>query len=101
MPLLDIIGVDACRRSFCLAFAFLNREIEDDYDWALGHLREVYEQSNIRLPSIIITDCYTVCMNAISTNFPLLALLLCLWHVNKAVLRNCQPLITVQDSPEA
>jgi hypothetical protein len=31
MPLLDIIGVDACQRSFCIAFAFLSGEAEEDY----------------------------------------------------------------------
>lgn len=35
MPLLDMIGVDACQQSFCIAFAFLSGEKEEDYTWAL------------------------------------------------------------------
>ena len=31
MPFLDIIGVDTTERSFCIAFAFLSGEIEEDY----------------------------------------------------------------------
>ena len=31
MPLLNIIGVDACQQSFCIAFAFLSGENEEDY----------------------------------------------------------------------
>ena len=31
MPLLDMIGVDAAQRSFCIAFAFLSGETEEDY----------------------------------------------------------------------
>ena len=31
MPLLDMIGVDATGRSFCIAFAFLSGETEEDY----------------------------------------------------------------------
>lgn len=31
MPLLDMIGVDVCQRSFCIAFAFLRGEAEEDY----------------------------------------------------------------------
>jgi hypothetical protein len=31
MPLLDMIGVDACNKSFCIAFAFLPGEQEEDY----------------------------------------------------------------------
>jgi hypothetical protein len=35
MPLLDMIGVDACQRSFYIAFTFLIGEEDDDYAWAL------------------------------------------------------------------
>lgn len=91
MPLLDIIGVDACRRSFCIAFAFLSNETEQDYLWALERLRSLYEACNSRLPSVILTDRCLACMNAASACFPGAASLLCLWHANKAVLRYCQP----------
>jgi hypothetical protein len=43
MPLLDIVGVDACQRSFCIAFAFLSGEEETDYIWALDRLHSMYE----------------------------------------------------------
>jgi hypothetical protein len=32
MPLLNAIGVDACQRSFCIAFAFLSSKEESDYN---------------------------------------------------------------------
>ncbi|KAL9570045.1 hypothetical protein ACKAV7_006108 [Fusarium commune] len=38
MPLLNAIGVDACQRSFCIAFAFLSGEEEADYQWVLIRL---------------------------------------------------------------
>ncbi|KAK7586284.1 hypothetical protein V3481_009030 [Fusarium oxysporum f. sp. vasinfectum] len=41
MPLLDMIGVDACQRFFCIAFAFLNGEAEQDFIWALDRLRSL------------------------------------------------------------
>ncbi|KAJ0130993.1 Uncharacterized protein HZ326_25909 [Fusarium oxysporum f. sp. albedinis] len=41
MPLLDLIGVDSCQRSFCVAFAFLSGECEEDYFWALDRLQSV------------------------------------------------------------
>jgi hypothetical protein len=34
MPLLDIVEVDACQRSFCVACAFISGESEEDYTWA-------------------------------------------------------------------
>jgi len=56
MPLLNIIGVDACGRSFCVAFAFLSGETEKDIAWALRRLRLFYDEPQSRLPSVILTD---------------------------------------------
>ena len=64
MPLLDIIGVDACQRSFCVGFVFLSGETEADYGWALEWLRSLYEDCGIRFPSVILTDRCLACMNA-------------------------------------
>lgn len=91
MPLLDIVGVDACQRSFCIAFAFLSGEEETDYIWALDRLRSMHEACGARLPSVILTDRCLACMNAVSHCFPTAVSLLCLWHANKAVLRYCLP----------
>jgi antitoxin component HigA of HigAB toxin-antitoxin module len=87
MPLLDMVGVDSCQRSFCIAFAFLSGESEEDYSWALQHLRSLYQND---LPSIILTDRWLAAMNAAATWFPLSKGLLCLWHVNKAVQQHCR-----------
>jgi len=102
MPLLDMIGVDACQRSFCIAFAFLSGETEKDYIWALDRLRSMYELCGTRLPSVILTDRCIACLNAVSHSFPSSISLLCLWHANKAVLRYCQPtFVRHQQGPEA
>lgn len=101
MPLLDIVGVDACQRSFCIAFAFLSGEEEKDYIWALDRLRSMYEACGARLPSVILTDRCLACMNAVLRCFPAAVSLLCLWHANKAVLRYCQPSFMRQnDAPQ-
>ena len=91
MPLLDMVGVDASQRSFCIAFAFLSGEEEANYVWALERLRSLYEVCGAKLPSVILTDRCLACMNAIQICFPQAASLLCIWHVNKAVLRHCLP----------
>jgi len=90
MPLLDMIGVDATQRSFCIAFAFLSGETEEDYTWALERLKSLYEQCNATLPSVILTDRCLAVMNAASALFPAATTLLCIWHVNKAILTRCQ-----------
>ncbi|SCO92838.1 uncharacterized protein FRV6_16966 [Fusarium oxysporum] len=53
MPLLDLIGVDSCQRSFCVAFAFLSGECEEDYFWALDRFQSLmYECCRYLLPII-------------------------------------------------
>ncbi|KAJ6788687.1 hypothetical protein PWT90_07147 [Aphanocladium album] len=95
MPLLDMVGVDACERSFCIAFAFLSGETEEDYSWALQHLRSLYRRD---LPSIVLTDRCLAAMNAAATWFPSSGGLLCTWHVNKAVLQYCRPAFLAEGS---
>jgi hypothetical protein len=90
MPLLDMVGVDAAQRSFCIAFAFLSGEAEDDYIWALERLKSLYQQCNASLPSIILTDRCLAVINAATTIFPSTTTLICIWHANKAVLARCQ-----------
>ena len=97
MPLLDMIGIDACQRSFCIAFAFLSGETETDYIWALSRLKSLYGQCDAALPSIILTDRCLACINASSTLFLSSTILICIWHANKAVLTRCQPAFSASE----
>ncbi|KJK73860.1 hypothetical protein H634G_10866 [Metarhizium anisopliae BRIP 53293] len=97
MPLLDMVGVDACQRTFCIAFAFLSGETEDDYYWVLDRLKSMYETIHVRLPAVILTDRCLACINAATQVFPIAASLLCLWHANKAVLSHCLPIFAAQE----
>ncbi|KAL2885279.1 mutator-like element transposase [Ceratocystis lukuohia] len=102
MPLLEMIGVNSSQKSFYIAFAFLSGETEDDYLWALQHLKSLYQQE---LPSVVLTDRCQAILNAVPIHFPSAAALLCLWHANKAVLQHCQPAFGLMrnespDSPE-
>jgi len=91
MPLLDMIGVGAAQRSFCIAFAFLSGELEEGYTWAIEQLRSIYKQCKATIPSVILTGCCLAIMNTASALFPSATMLLCLWHANKAVIVRCQP----------
>ena len=48
MPLLDVIGVEACQRSLCVAFSFLGSGTEGDYIWALDRLNMLFESRNVK-----------------------------------------------------
>jgi len=84
------ITLDVCQRSFCIGFAFLSGESENDFFWAFNRLKSLYIAGNARFPSIILTDRSLAYMNAVATYFPSSTLLLCRWHANKAVLAQCQ-----------
>jgi hypothetical protein len=70
MPLLNMININACQQSFCIAFAFLNSEAKQDFIWALDRLRSLYKLCNTRFPSIILTDRNKAYMNAVESCFP-------------------------------
>jgi hypothetical protein len=91
MPLLDMVGVDAAGRSFCIAFAFLSGEAEADFTWALDRLKSLYQSSNTPLPSVILTDRCLAAINTCTALFPDATTLICVWHANKAVLAKCKP----------
>ncbi|OAQ59789.1 mutator-like element transposase [Purpureocillium lilacinum] len=100
MPLLDMIGVDAYQRSFCIAFAFLSGEAEEDFIWALDRLRSMYDMCGASYPSVVLTDRCLACMNAVAHCFPGSISLLCLWHANKAVLASCRPAFVRREGDE-
>ncbi|XP_071696399.1 protein FAR-RED IMPAIRED RESPONSE 1-like [Rutidosis leptorrhynchoides] len=88
MPLLDIIGVSCFNTSFYSGFAFLEREDEESYIWALNAFKKILGSEN--QPSVIMTDRELALMNAISKVFPAATNLLCVWHIEKNVLANCK-----------
>nr|KAJ0202453.1 hypothetical protein LSAT_V11C600311600 [Lactuca sativa] len=67
MPLLDIIGVSCFNTSFYSGFAFLEKEDEDSYIWALSAFQMILENCD---PSVIMTDRELALMNAIKMVFP-------------------------------
>ncbi|KJZ70430.1 hypothetical protein HIM_10168 [Hirsutella minnesotensis 3608] len=99
MPLLDMVGDDSCGRTFCIAFAFLSNEAEEDYFWALDRLGSIYELFGASYPSVIVTDRCLACMNAVARCFPASAALLCRWHANMAVTAYCKPAFINKEDP--
>ncbi|CAG8768119.1 15070_t:CDS:2, partial [Funneliformis caledonium] len=60
-----------------------------DYQWALTHVARLFD--GISRPSVIVTDRELALMNAFEIIFSDSANLLCLWHINKNILKNCKP----------
>ncbi|XP_021770208.1 protein FAR1-RELATED SEQUENCE 5-like isoform X3 [Chenopodium quinoa] len=89
MPLLDIVGVTSFNTSFFCGFAFLFKEEESDYVWALQKFGKILGYD--KQPSVIVTDRELALMNAIKVVFPNTCNLLCVWHIEKNILAKCKP----------
>ncbi|XP_078149520.1 protein FAR1-RELATED SEQUENCE 5-like [Carex rostrata] len=87
MPLLDIIGISSFNTSFYSGFAFLKRESEEDYIWALKRFSKIMGEKK---PCVIITDREFALINAIKIVFPECKHLLCVWHIEKNILMKCK-----------
>ena len=97
MPLLIIMGHTALGTSFCIGFAFLEKEEEEDFTWVMEHLKALYRHLGLKDPEVIVTDRDLALMNAIATVFASSANLLCVWHVNTNVLKNCKPAFDTEE----
>jgi hypothetical protein len=81
MPLLNIVGITSTYQTFNASFALLPDELESSYVWALSQFRSIV------VPAAIATDREIALMNAIKHVFPQCANILCIWHINKNVLK--------------
>jgi hypothetical protein len=89
LPLLNVVATTCANTSFTVAFAFLAREKEVDYLWAMQSLKAIMGED---LPvATVLTDNEKGLRNALSTTFPEWNQLLCIWHINKNIVTNCKP----------
>ena len=86
MPLLNIIGVDSFNHNFYAAFAFINHEKQEDYNWAVS----CFVSLLARPPEVIVTDRELALMNALRDQLPSTKNLICVWHIHKNVAKNCK-----------
>jgi MULE transposase domain len=89
IPLVNVVGVTATNASFVIGQAFLTFEAEEDYYWLLKELQDIRNEAQLPPPSAIITDMAGGLHNACKRVFPDVPLMLCIWHINKNVLKYC------------
>ena len=89
MPLLIIMSHTALGTSFYIGFAFLEEE-EEDFKWVIQQLKALYASLGLKDPAVVITDRDLGLMNALKNEYPDVYHLLCIWHINKNVLKNCK-----------
>ncbi|GKB54663.1 FAR1-related sequence 5-like protein [Tanacetum coccineum] len=89
MPFLEIIGVSSTNLTFYVAFAFLCKEKQDNYEWALNCLKSTLDERVC--PCVVVTDRAYALMNACKTVFPDAKQLLCRWHISQSVFKFARP----------
>lgn len=92
MPLFNLCGTTADKKTFQIATAFLNGEAEPQFAWAMSHFVGILKTAKIDLPRVIVTDRELALMNALANNPVLDSVphILCRWHVNMNVLAKCK-----------
>ena len=92
MPLVNTVGIDNCNRTFFISFAFMSGETDADYEWSTQCNLELYQLHvpTVDGPSIIATDVEQALITVVHKKFPQATALLCLWHVQKNVLKHCK-----------
>ncbi len=86
LPLLIILGITPLNTHFSACYCFLNREREEDFEWALNSFKTA---TGIDI-SVWLTDRQLALKNAAHKVYPGCKQLLCVWHVNKNVLTKVQ-----------
>ncbi|XP_012837783.1 PREDICTED: protein FAR1-RELATED SEQUENCE 5-like [Erythranthe guttata] len=87
-PLLEMVGVTSTNKTFSIAFAYLQFEKADNYEWALRTLVE--KMGGSHSPNCIITERDLALIKAIALVYLTSHHLLCRWHVSKNILAKCQ-----------
>lgn len=95
LPLLHIVGTTNTHQTFTIALCFMHSEVEERYVWALEQLKSVVfegdtENTNIQQPQTFCTDAEPALYNAIAKVFPSSCHLLCIWHINHNIGKNCK-----------
>ncbi len=75
------MSINGLGQTYNVAFAFLQSESEENFQWALESCRTHMPN----LPGVVGTDRDLALMNATSRVFSTSAYVLCRWHVNKRV----------------
>ena len=75
MPLLNIVGSTCLDQNYYVVFAFLAKEEELDYTWALKQLQYILPDGY--QPDVMVTDREMALINSIRNVFPRTQWMLC------------------------
>ncbi|XP_058180055.1 uncharacterized protein LOC131298592 [Rhododendron vialii] len=88
-PILEVVSITSTWRTYSLMFAYLSNEREETLTWALDNLKNWMLQKGASMPLVFVSDRDLALMNAIEACFPTARHILCIWHINQCVMKNC------------
>jgi hypothetical protein len=82
MPLVNIIGIISCNKSFWAGSAFIPSEKVPDFEYMFKTIKKVYNIAKLPYPIIFVTDRDSHIAIVIGRVFLNANHILCIWHVN-------------------
>ena len=92
-PLLEVVGMTSTNLTNSLMFAYLYNERTNRLTCALDTLKKWMVGKGASLPLVFVTDRELALINAIGACFPMARHILCIWHINQCVMKNCSALL--------
>ena len=90
MPFFNVVGCTNLNTTFEVGMIFLAAEKEEDYAWGLNAMARTFRKHDIQPPKVALTDREKAIMTALKTTFPDAANIICRWHINKNIVKNCK-----------
>ncbi len=86
--------------TFYVDFAFLTKETEKNYTWVLETFQKYLREENIFISNVMITNRDLKLINVLHQIFFIVRHFLCVWHVNKNVLKHCKSDFSIKEKWE-
>ncbi|XP_021989860.2 PKS-NRPS hybrid synthetase CHGG_01239 [Helianthus annuus] len=88
MPFVQVVGMTSTGKSFCIAHAVICKERRGNYVWVLERIKSILHEC--MMPRVIVTDRELALINACSKVFPNTTRLLCHFHIQQNIARQCK-----------
>lgn len=96
LNLLEIVAFTCHNTSFSLGFALVQGESSEDYRRIIGVLVDILLQFSLPNPGIFVTDRDLALLGALRHWFQSVPIILCIFHIQRDVLRVCKTHFTGQ-----
>ena len=91
LSLMHVVGSTALHTTFSADFFFMKNENEESYSTAVGFLHKLFHIN--AFPKVLAVDQELDLISALQYQFSESSILLCVWHIEKNVTKNCKGIL--------